>query len=231
MTTIGQNSPATPEPSTAEPSGVGSRPASARIGTSVPSAVVRARRRAATTRRPGRLRCSTRPTSEPDRERDRPADRAADERTSGHALLDDLQPGEEEQEARGRGWRGTRCDCRPPRCRAPRGRSGSRARSRAPPSAARAGGAASTGSPRRSPRRGRGRASRRRQRRLRREREVADHLTRPGAIPHVLVNESPGSRRISDSPLRNAFGGHVIGSTARLRRSTSGSGSPVKSIR
>ena len=40
MTTIGQNSPATPAPSTAEPSGVGSRRASARIGTRVPSAVV-----------------------------------------------------------------------------------------------------------------------------------------------------------------------------------------------
>jgi hypothetical protein len=40
MTTIGQNSPATPAPSTAEPRVVGSRPASARIGTSVPSEVV-----------------------------------------------------------------------------------------------------------------------------------------------------------------------------------------------
>ena len=40
MTTIGQNSPATPLPRTAVPSGVSSSPASDRIGTSVPSAVV-----------------------------------------------------------------------------------------------------------------------------------------------------------------------------------------------
>ena len=40
MTTIGQNSPATPVPSTALPIGVGISPASERIGTSVPSAVV-----------------------------------------------------------------------------------------------------------------------------------------------------------------------------------------------
>jgi hypothetical protein len=40
MTTIGQNSPATPVPSTAVPSGVRRSPESARIGTSVPSAVV-----------------------------------------------------------------------------------------------------------------------------------------------------------------------------------------------
>ena len=52
-----------------------------------------------------------------------------------------------------------------------------------------------------------------------------------GVIPQVLVNEPPGSSRISASPVRNAFGGQVIGSTARLRRLTSGSGSPVKSIR
>ena len=50
-------------------------------------------------------------------------------------------------------------------------------------------------------------------------------------MPHVLVNEPPGSSRITASPLRNAFGGQVMGSTARLRRLTSGSGSPVKSIR
>ena len=49
-------------------------------------------------------------------------------------------------------------------------------------------------------------------------------------IPHVLVNERPGSSRITASPVRNAFGGQVIGSTARLRLSTSGSGSPVNSI-
>ena len=40
MKMIGQNSPATPVPSTACPIGVGNRRASERIGTSVPSAVV-----------------------------------------------------------------------------------------------------------------------------------------------------------------------------------------------
>ena len=40
MTTIGQNSPATPLPRTAAPSGVGRTPASRRIGASVPSDVV-----------------------------------------------------------------------------------------------------------------------------------------------------------------------------------------------
>ena len=40
ITTIGQNSPATPVPSTARPSGVGSRPESETIGTRVPRAVV-----------------------------------------------------------------------------------------------------------------------------------------------------------------------------------------------
>ena len=45
-------------------------------------------------------------------------------------------------------------------------------------------------------------------------------------MPHVLVNEPPGSSLIRASPVRNAFGGQVIGSTARLRRRTSGSVSP-----
>ena len=52
-----------------------------------------------------------------------------------------------------------------------------------------------------------------------------------GAIPQAPVADSPGSSRINDSPLRNAFGGQLIGSTARLRRFTSGRVSPVKSIR
>ena len=52
-----------------------------------------------------------------------------------------------------------------------------------------------------------------------------------GVSPHPLVNDSPGSCRISASPVRNAFGGQVIGSTARRAGSTSGSGSPVKTIR
>jgi hypothetical protein len=52
-----------------------------------------------------------------------------------------------------------------------------------------------------------------------------------GEIPHAPEWDSPGSRRTSPSPLTNAFGAQVIGSTARLRRSTSGSPSPVKIIR
>jgi hypothetical protein len=45
------------------------------------------------------------------------------------------------------------------------------------------------------------------------------------------VTEAPASSLTSESPVLNAFGGHVIGSTARLRRFTSGSGSPVNTIR
>src|SRR5262244_4170468 len=51
------------------------------------------------------------------------------------------------------------------------------------------------------------------------------------AMPHVPVNDEPGFSLIRASPVRNAFGGQVIGSTARLRRRTSGSGSPLKSIK
>jgi hypothetical protein len=51
------------------------------------------------------------------------------------------------------------------------------------------------------------------------------------ATPHVLVNDELGSSRIKACPVRNAFGGQVIGSTARLRRLTLGSGSPLKSIK
>ena len=52
-----------------------------------------------------------------------------------------------------------------------------------------------------------------------------------GVIPQTVVIDCPGSRRITESPVRKAFGGQVIGSTARLRRFTSGRVSPVKSIR
>ena len=69
-----------------------------------------------------------------------------------------------------------------------------------------------------------------RQRRVHGKQDECDHAGSVGVIPHVLVNEPPGSSRITASPVRNAFGGQVIGSTARLRRLTSGSGSPVKSI-
>ena len=41
-----------------------------------------------------------------------------------------------------------------------------------------------------------------------------------GDRPHVAVCDSPGSRVTRASPLRNAFGGHVIGSIASARRST-----------
>ena len=51
------------------------------------------------------------------------------------------------------------------------------------------------------------------------------------AMPHVLVNDEPGSSEIRASPVRNAFGGQVIGSTARLRRWTPGSWSPLNSMR
>jgi hypothetical protein len=52
-----------------------------------------------------------------------------------------------------------------------------------------------------------------------------------GLMPQLLVNDRPGSRRMRSCPVRNAFGGQVMGSTARLRRSTSGRTSPVNSIR
>src|SRR5262249_22305789 len=51
------------------------------------------------------------------------------------------------------------------------------------------------------------------------------------AMPHVPVNDEPGFSLIRASPVRNAFGGQVIGSTARLRRRTLGSGWPLKGIR
>src|SRR5262245_44300193 len=51
------------------------------------------------------------------------------------------------------------------------------------------------------------------------------------AMPQVLMTSEPGSSLIRPTPVRNAFGGQVIGSTARLRRRTSGRWSPVKSIR
>ena len=50
------------------------------------------------------------------------------------------------------------------------------------------------------------------------------------AMPHAPAADSPGPRRITESPVRNAFGGQVIGSTASARLFTSGSGSPVNSI-
>ena len=99
MNTIGQNSPATPEPSTAEPSGVGSRPVSLRIDTSAPSVVVQ---RATPSSHHSASRpacCSARPTRSPIAREIAHPDRAARQRRRGNAPLDDLQPGEEEEEA------------------------------------------------------------------------------------------------------------------------------------
>ncbi len=94
---IGQNSPATPVPSTARPSGVGSMRASERIGTSVPSAVV-ARATPSSHHSASTPACwRPRPTREADRERHPPADRAAAESVARHVVLDDLEPGEEEE--------------------------------------------------------------------------------------------------------------------------------------
>ena len=49
-------------------------------------------------------------------------------------------------------------------------------------------------------------------------------------MPQALVTRSPGSRRIRSSPLRNAFGGQVIGSTARLRRADVGQRVPGEEL-
>ena len=62
-------------------------------------------------------------------------------------------------------------------------------------------------------------------------RVFSDYVRFPRETPQVPVNEEPGSSRIRASPVRNAFGGQVMGSTARLRRCTLGSGSPLKSIK
>ncbi len=54
-----------------------------------------------------------------------------------------------------------------------------------------------------------------------------------GRIPHCALHSCPGCRSITSLPVRSAFGGQVIGSmaTARRRRDTSGSVSPVYTIR
>ena len=62
------------------------------------------------------------------------------------------------------------------------------------------------------------------------QRQLID-LSRSLSMPHVPVQEYPDSSPIKETPVRKAFGGQVIGSTARLRRLTSGSGSPLKSIK
>jgi hypothetical protein len=165
-----------------------------------------------------------------DRDRDRPADRPADERPTGYAVLDELDPREEEQEDETevgekvhvgvdlRQAEPLRADQDPEQdLEHHRREDDSAVQPRENRAAARSGedeheraGVQVVG------RRG--------------QRDQLGHAASLGVIPHVLVNERPGSSRISASPLRNAFGGQVIGSTARLRRSTSGRGSPVNSI-
>jgi DHA2 family multidrug resistance protein-like MFS transporter len=67
----------------------------------------------------------------------------------------------------------------------------------------------------------------------RKDQEVAllEQYAAQDAEPEPAAGVAPGSNTTRASPVRNALGGHVIGSTAMLRRFTSGSGSPVKSIR
>ena len=71
--------------------------------------------------------------------------------------------------------------------------------------------------------------------RLRRRRCRWHSLSRAHVIPLVDRDAPDARRRLAGLehdealPVRNAFGGQVIGSTARLRRRTLGSGSPVKS--
>ena len=166
-----------------------------------------------------------RPGDETDRQRHRPAGRAEPERAARNALLDHLEPGEEEQEHEPEG--GEELDVRVGVREAERLRADEDPEDDLDDDGRQEQPVMQPREDRRDGRRGKdederadvGCDHRRAQRALR------------GAIPHELVNEAPGSRRISASPLRNAFGGHVIGSTARLRRLTSGRGSPVKSIR
>ena len=95
---IGQNSPATPVPSTALPSGVGSRRASERIGTSVPSAVVANATAEQPPRRVDAGRVEGDADRQPDRERDPPAHGSAPQRIARDVVLDHLEPGEEEEQ-------------------------------------------------------------------------------------------------------------------------------------
>src|SRR5262245_1330525 len=64
-----------------------------------------------------------------------------------------------------------------------------------------------------------------------RESVAEGYADKVAAMPQVLMTSEPGSSLIRPTPVRNAFGGQVMGSTARLRRRTSGRWSPVKSIR
>ncbi len=98
MTTIGQNSPATPLPRTAVPSGVSEEPGVGQDRDERPER----RRRERDAEDPslgvdaGLL--EDRPGGEADRQGHRPAGRAEPECAAGNALLDHLEPGEEEEE-------------------------------------------------------------------------------------------------------------------------------------
>ena len=230
MTTIGQNSPATPDPSTAEPSLVGSRPASASTGTSVPSAVVLI---ATPSSQPSASRlptCSRRPTTTASASEiaqpiaPRTSDRGATWCSTSST------PAKKNRKTRPRSARKSMWSSTCARSRHFRADQDpeqdlehDRGQDEAPvePGQDRAGA-------RRGEHQHEGADVRRR---LDGERDGGGHEPVAGVRPQVPVNESPGSSRISASPVRNAFGGQVIGSTARPRRSTSGSGSPVKTIR
>ena len=165
-----------------------------------------------------------------DRDRDRPAGRPAHERPAGDAVLDQLDPGEEEQEDESEVGEkvDVGVDLGPPEpLRAdqdPEQDLEHDSREDDPAVQPRENRAGAGGGEDEHERAGVQLVRRRGQR------DQLGHAWSVGVIPHVLVNEWPGSSRISASPLRNAFGGQVIGSTAMLRRSTSGSGSPVNSI-
>ena len=219
MTTIGQNSPATPAPRVAVPSGVRRRPASERIGTIVPSAVVA---KATPSSHPSRVDSPPRGGRRPPRGRSRsrrPPAVPERERAARHALLDHLQAREEEEEDEPDGGQeldvqiGVRDVERLGAHQDPEEDLHDHRGQHDP--------AMQPRDDRRDGRRGEDEDERA---------DVGGVTTRSrsrAARCPTARNESPGSRRISASPLRNAFGGHVIGSTARLRRSTSGSGSPV----
>ena len=223
MTTIGQNSPATPDPSTAEPSLVGSRPASASTGTSVPSAVVLI---ATPSSQPSASRlptCSRRPTTT--------------------AIASEIaQPIAPRTSDRGATWCSTSSTPakknRKTRPRSARKSMWSSTCARSSPSG-----------PIRIPSRISRTTVGRTRRRLSLDRIApalaaastrtreptsavvstasgTSAVTKPvaGVSPQLPANDSPGSSRISASPVRNAFGGQVIGSTARRAGSRPGAG-------
>ena len=128
--------------------------------------------------------------------------------------------------------RGRAANARPPSSRAARSRAGrgaagtcgSRAGRRARPRRRRAR-ASGPRRPRRTLRRGSGT----RGRPFTRHRDLLS--CKPSArSPTRSRSTRPARARSDDSPVRNAFGGQVIGSTARLRLATSGSGSPVNTM-